>query len=69
MEAFGELIDLLLEGLQPLLMLLDEGQNGRLGRGRYLVPQFNRDRRNRRNTLILGHLEACTSSGRERLRT
>lgn len=66
-EAFGELTDLLLEGLQPLLIMLDEGQDGRLGHRRYLIPQLNRDRRNRRHTLILGHLETCTSSGCERL--
>src|SRR4051794_25457319 len=30
-QAFGKLSDLLLEGLQPLLVLLDEGQDRRLG--------------------------------------
>jgi hypothetical protein len=47
-EAFGKLSDLLLEGLEPLLILLDEGQDRRLGRRRDLAPELNRDRRNRR---------------------
>jgi hypothetical protein len=33
-----ETIDLLLEGLQPLLVLLNEDQDSRLGRGWDLVP-------------------------------
>jgi hypothetical protein len=32
------IIDLLLEGLQPLLVLLNEDQDRRLGRGWDLVP-------------------------------
>ena len=68
-QAFGKLSDLLLEGLQPLLILLDEGQDGRLGRRRYLVPEFSRNRRNRRPINILRPIEARTSSGRGRLQS
>ena len=35
----------LLESLQPLLILLHEDQDSRLGGGRDLVPEFGRDRR------------------------
>jgi hypothetical protein len=66
-EAFCELIDPLLKGLQPLLILLNEGQDCRLGSRRYLVPEFSRNRRNRRHINILRPIEARTSSGRERL--
>jgi hypothetical protein len=37
-----QVIDLLLEGLQPLLALLDEGQDRRLGGRRHLAPEFSR---------------------------
>lgn len=57
-EAFGQLSDLLLKGLQPLLVLLDEGQDRRLGCRRYLVPELNRNRRNRWHINILRPLEA-----------
>jgi hypothetical protein len=66
-EAFGKLIDLPLKGLQPLLILLDKGQDGRLGGRRYLVPEFSRYRRNRRHINILRPTEARTSSGHERV--
>jgi hypothetical protein len=48
-----EVIDLHLQGLQPLLVLLDEGQDRRLGGGRYLVPEFSGDRRLRRHAADL----------------
>jgi hypothetical protein len=60
-------IDVLLEGLQPLLVVLNEGQDGRLGSKRYLVPEFMRDRRKRRHINILRSLKGRTSSWRERL--
>src|SRR5262249_37746713 len=66
-EAFGQLIDLPLEGLQPLLVLLDEGQDGRLGGRRYLVPEFSGNWRNRRHTNILRPVEARTSPTGDRL--
>src|SRR5262249_51452316 len=66
-KALPKLIDLLLEGLQPLLMRLHEGQDRRLGGRRYLAPQFYRDRRNGRHTSILRPLEARTSSAADRL--
>ena len=47
-----------MKGLQPLLILLDEGQDCRLSSRRYLVPKFNRNRRNRRHTNILRLPEA-----------
>jgi hypothetical protein len=62
-EAFGKLIDLPLKGLQPLFVLLDEGQDGRLGGRRYLVPEFRRNRRNRRHINILRPLRERTSQG------
>jgi hypothetical protein len=40
-----EVIDLLLECLQPLLVLLNKNQHRRLGGGRDLLPEFSRDRR------------------------
>src|SRR5262249_16260087 len=58
---------MLLEGLQPLFILLDEGQDRRLGGRRYLAPEFNRDRQNRRHATIVRPLEARTSSGCERV--
>jgi hypothetical protein len=48
-----QFIDLLLEGLQPLLVLLDNGQDRRLGHRRDLAPKFNTNRRNRRHITIL----------------
>ena len=68
-EALLQFIDLLLEGLQPLLVLLDEGQDRRLGSRRDLAPEFNGDRRNRRHINILRPPETWTSSARERLLT
>jgi hypothetical protein len=65
-QALQQVIDLLLEGLQPLLVLLDKGQDRRLGSRRYLVPEFNRNRRNRRHANIFRPLEARTT-GHERL--
>src|SRR5262245_43158112 len=44
-EALLKLVHPLLEGLQPLLILLDESQDSRLGGGRDLVPEVGRDRR------------------------
>src|SRR5690349_2288237 len=67
-QALGKLIDLLLQGVQPLLILLDEGEDRRLGSRWDLVPQLNRDRRNRRHSCILQQLEGRTSSDGERLR-
>ena len=40
-----EIIDLLLEGLQPLLILLNESQDRCLSGGWDLVPELSRDRR------------------------
>ena len=53
--------------MQPLLIVLDEGQEGRLGGRRNLVPEISRDWRNGRHINILQPVEARTSSGRERL--
>jgi hypothetical protein len=53
--------------LQPLLILLDEDQDRRLGSRRYLVPEFDRNRRSRRHINILRPLETRTGSGGERL--
>jgi hypothetical protein len=39
-----ESIDLRLQGLQPLLKLLDEGRDHPLRSKRDLVPEFSRDR-------------------------
>jgi hypothetical protein len=39
-----EIVNLFLEGLQPLLILLNENKDRRLGGGRDLVPEFSRDR-------------------------
>jgi hypothetical protein len=66
-QALPQVIDLLLEGLQPLLILLNEGEDCRPGSRRYLVPELNRDRRNRRHSNTLRPLKARTSSGREQL--
>lgn len=66
-EAFGQLIDLPLKGLQPLLMLMDEGQDGRLGGTRYLVPEVSRNRWSSLHIDILRPAVARASSGRERL--
>jgi hypothetical protein len=66
-EALPQVIDLLLEGLQPLLILLDEGQDSRVSGRRNLAPESNRDRRNRRHINILRPPKARASSGRERL--
>jgi hypothetical protein len=66
-EPLSQVIHVPLEGLHSLLILLNETQDRRLDSGRYLVPEFNRDRRNRRHTNILRPLEPQTSSGRERL--
>lgn len=43
-EALAKVFDLVLELLQPLLVLLDEGQDRCLGDGRDLVPKLNRNR-------------------------
>src|SRR5262249_48946181 len=40
------------KGLQPVVVLLNKGQECRLGSRRYLVPELNRNRRNRRHTSI-----------------
>src|SRR5262249_59074737 len=37
-KPLPKVIDLMLEGLQPLLVLPDEGQDRRLGSRRYLAP-------------------------------
>ena len=54
-------IDLLLEGLQLLLIPLDEGQDGRLGSRRDLVPKLGRDRRLR---LHAADLQSNSSTGK-----
>jgi hypothetical protein len=42
-ELLLQFIDLVLQGLQAVLILLDEGRNRRLCRRRDLVPKFSRD--------------------------
>ena len=49
------------------MLLLDEGQEGRLGGRRNLIPEMSRDWRHRRHINMLRPVEARTSSGRERL--
>jgi hypothetical protein len=66
-EALPQCIDLLLKGLQPLLILLDEVQDRHLGGRRYLAPVVNRNRRNRQHTNISPPWEARAHSGFERL--
>ena len=66
-QPSGQLSDLQLEGLHLLLILMNEGQDRRLGCRRYLAPKFNRNRRNRLHTNILRPLYPQTGSGRERL--
>jgi len=66
-EPLSQVIDLLLEGLQPLLILLNEGHDRRLGGRRHLAPEFSRDRWNWRHTCILRPPEARTSSAGEGL--
>jgi hypothetical protein len=61
-EPLLEFRHLLVKFQKALLVALDDSQDGCLGSGRYLVPQFNRDRRNGGHTNILGPLEARTSS-------
>jgi hypothetical protein len=58
-----EIVNLLLECLQPLLLLLKHNPDRRLNGGRDLAPEFNRNRRNRLHARILRSLEAPTSSG------
>jgi len=62
-----QVIDLLLEVLQPLLILPDEGHDCRLGGRRYPVPQSNGDWRNGRHATILRPLGTRTISACERL--
>ena len=61
-EALLEFSDLRAEFLKALLIPLNKSQDGHLGSGRYLIPQFNRDRRKGRHTSILRPLEGRTSS-------
>jgi len=62
-QAFGKLSDLLLKGLQPLFVLLDKGQDRRLGGRRYLAPEASRDRRNRQQANILRPLKGSDKFG------
>ena len=62
-QALPQVNDLLLEGLHPPLILLNEAQDCRLGSRRYLVPEFNRNRRNRWYTNILRPSQEQTSQG------
>jgi hypothetical protein len=66
-KPLSQFLGLLLRGLQPLPKLPNECQDRRLVRRRYLIPELNRNRRNRRHTSILRPQEGRTSSGRERL--
>src|SRR5262249_29844639 len=52
-EPLLEISHLLVKFLKALLVALDKSQDGCLGNGRNLVPQFSRDRRNGRHTSIL----------------
>ena len=61
--SLSQVIGLLLEGLQPPLILLDVGQDSRLGSRRDLIPKFSRNRRNRRHASILRPLQERTSQG------